>query len=460
MSIPELRKPEQYTEEWIKRFRRYTDQVTWFGRNSVARAWAGATAGLAYNSHLLYTALLRRFTLLSASDDVATEVAAERGAERFGAQRAKMLVIFTPTSANVQAITSAGTDKIEVDDSAGFTATNSIRIRNGAGTVTETATIIAVTSGTGPGGGDEIEVATLSGTYAPSTDDVDILLRKTIPIGSTLSTSAGVNFETLASVTTGDANAVLDGESSSLSLADKVWAEAVVAGASGNVDALSAEDLAPSVAGLLSVSNPERATGGADTETDFDLKYRAVHGPSGLSQETRSWLESIAKLGNIDVLRVVQVASTVSGQMEAKVLHRSGNVFTTAALDALELYIGQRSRSHMTVSLQNITLTAVEVEAQITIDTDTTLEAVWKSASGRLADYLDYRKWDFGADVDEAKLLSLLVDTPGVSSVDTAAFLPAANVVVAADSLPHLVRLSLLDTATATTVNASLSQSF
>lgn len=459
-SLPPVRSRPSLVQEWIRRFISYTDEVSWFGPNSAIRAWAVSTAGVAEGVYLLYAAVLRRFTLLGSSGEALRQVARERGCEALEGTYARLLVIVSPEQANVSAITAGITDLIEVDDSSPFLAGDTIRIRNGDGTVTETATIIAITVGTGPGGGDELEVAPLVGAYTPATDDVDVLARVTVPAGTSIATSVGVTFTTTTDVTTSDANPILDGESTFVGLADKAWAECDERGERGNIDPLAVTGLVASIRGVRDVSNPDPGAGGHDEETDLELKYRAMHRPTGASQETAAWLEELARLANPDLLRARTVTSTTIGSMEAVVLRRNGGAFTTAELDAMETWLAARVRSYLTVSLSNVTLTSIEVEATITLDPGATLEGVGKAAAAALAAFLDFRKWAWGTSVDEAELLSLVNNTAGVATLQIGTFLPAADVTVAANSLPTLVRLSLLDEATGDTWNADLAVGF
>ena len=453
-TLPSIRDRRSLVQEWIRRFTAYTDSVTWFGPTSVMRAWAEATAGLAEGAYLLFVALLKRVTLMASSGDALTQVMAERGSPRLGEQAAKLLVVFQPRMANVTLITLGPPDVLDVDDASPFLAGDTIRIRSGDGSVTEVVTIGGIL-------GNQITLTgALVNAYNPATDDVDILIRLTIPAGTEIETSTGVTFATLASLDTSDSNAVLDGESTFVGLADKVWCECATKGSAGNVEPLAVTGLTTPIRGIESVFNPEAGTGGADEESDFDGKYRTMHRATIANQETGTWIEALAREGNSDVLRGIKVTSTAVGTMSAKLLHRNGGTFSTAKLTALEAYMEQRVRSYMVVDLENITLTAVEVEAVITLDPDATLEGVGKTAAATLAAFLDFRKWEFGADVDEADLLSMLNATPGVSTLETSSFLPAAQVAVADDSLPVLTRLSLRDADTGDVWNADLAVSF
>ena len=459
-TLPTIRDRRSLLQEWIRRFVGYTSEVTWFGPTSVMRAWGASTAGLAEGVYLLWVALLKRTTLMASSGDALIQVATERGSPPLPLQAAKVLVIVRPESCNVTAVTLGPPDEIEVDDSSAFLVGDEIRIRNGDGSVSDVRTILAINLGTGPHGGNELEVAALAGAYLPGTDDVDVLFRVKIPKNTPIATSTGVRVELLDDLWTSDANPVLDGEGTFVGLADKGWCECTTKGTAGNIDPLAVTALVTPIRGVRAVFNPEPGTGGLDKEDDSDLKNRAMNRPTIANQETHIWIESLAREGNGDVLRALKVTSTTVSTMSAKVLHRNGGTFSTAALTALEAFMADRVRSFMSLHLENVTLTAIEVEARITLDPGATLEAIGKSASSTLAAYLDFRKWDWGVLVDEAALAAIVSTTDGVATLETSSFLPASDTLVAADSLPVLVRLSLEDIDSGATWNADLAVSF
>ncbi len=456
MSQPELRTRTELEQDAIRRIVTYTDQLRWFGPNSTGAALAKAMAGQAARGYALFRALVRRTSLLASSGDYTTALAEELGARRRGAQRAKVLAIVVPRHAVVTAITSGVTDLLEVDDSSPFEVGSSVRIRSADGATTESATVIGITTGSGPGGGDELQVAALTNAYAPTTEDVRVLLRHPIPAGTALTTSSGVTFETVSALTVGDFNPVLNGESTFLGLADKVWCECRTRGAAGNIEAQGLLDFSPRIPEVLRVYNPERAQGGGDTESTFDLKYRASTLGALASQETPAWVEATAKEGNADVLRAVPVPSLTVGTLTVQVLATNGGALTANAKAALASYLGDRTRAGLTVVLQDVTLTSVEIDARVTLDPNADLSTVYTEAASRIAAYLDFRKWSFGADVDAADLLSIVNTTPGVATLDVSSFQPQAAVSVSSNSLPTLTRFTLTNTASGDVLGADL----
>jgi hypothetical protein len=211
------------------------------------------------------------------------------------------------------------------------------------------------------------------------------------------------------------------------------------------------------------ILNPERAFGGADVETPFDLKFRASHIPTISNQETQAWLEALARRGDRDVLRVFEGTSAKISTMLGIVLTRNGGGLSSDAREALQRYLTQRTRSHLTVELENIVLTSVEIEADVTLDPGSDaaavrLKAAWTLAADQYAIFLDFRKWERGRDVDEADLISILVQTQGIATVTTSTFSPASDIIVV--DIPVFTRLALTDTVSGETYGTFLETGF
>lgn len=460
MAGPTIYSRRELVQQAQRRILTYTDRLTWFGTNSVGKAIAETVGGAANQGYRLYKALQRRFTLLGSAGDALTEVAGERGAKRRGPSRSRLLVVVVPWSSTVTAITPGLGTAIEVLDSSRFTAGDSVRIRNVDGSVTEKTTILSISSGSGPNGGDELNVGSLIFSYTPADDDVQVLLRHAIPTETVITTQAGVGFQTTAPITIGDFNPLLAGESPPLALADKVWCEATITGASGDVDPRTVSGLQVPDTQVRNLYNPERGFGGDDTETDPELRYRAAHRPSALAQETLSWIEALAVEADQNVLRATTRPSDAISTLSIAVLSTNGGPLGVKALAALETYVGARVRSYMVVDASNVDLVAIEVEAQVKLAPNVTLRQAWVDASARVANYTDFRRWDWEKTVDWLEILRQVGLARGVQAVVQSTFLPAADIPIGPTQLPVLVRVSLQDVDTLKKINAQLAVSF
>lgn len=454
-TIPEL------TTDWIRRVVAYTDEITYFGENSVGFAFAKATAEQTGQTQAQYRAILRRDTLLGAQGDALTQVAEEYGVPQLGPTRAVVCVIVQPWKATVLAITD--NSKIAVDSSAKFAANDSIRLTSKDGSLSEVRTIQSISIGTGPSGVDELVVDAILNTYVVA--DARVLLRRTLIAGTVFKATAGLTFHSLQDVTTGDKNPVMTGESQSLALADKVWCECTTTGVAGNVEALTVNALQTPDPDIKGVFNPGRGFGGTDEETALSLKYRtATQGQIG-AVETTAHLEVLARRGNTDVLRAFAEEADEVSTLRIRVLTRQGGGLSTDALQALGLYIDQRMRSQMRVEVLNVVLTSIEISSNVTLDPGPgtpaqRLRAAWTLGADKYATYLDWRKWAEGALVDEAPLIAILDATDGIATIETSSFLPAADTLVAEASVPAFTSFTLTDTVSGETFGAALETSY
>tara|TARA_R110000824_G_scaffold54028_2_gene149054 strand:- start:6784 stop:8172 length:1389 start_codon:yes stop_codon:yes gene_type:complete len=450
-------------KDWIRRVITYTDRIRYFGENSVGYAFGRADAHQGSQTNLLYRTQLRRYTIIGASGDDLNELMEEAGTRKRGAQRSRVLVIVRPHTAIV---TDVDGGLIEVDDSTNFFAGSSLRIRSADGAATEAVTVDAVLIAAGPNGGDQLDVGSLTNIYAPATEDVKILRRVTILEGSALASDAGIGFQTLEDVSVGDLNPVLDGESSALALADKVWCEATTKGIAGNIEFNTIQGFTGgSPPDIQEALNPERGFAGADVETDFDGKFRATHIPAISNQETQAWLEALSAALNRDVLRVFESTSSKISTMLGIVLSRNGGGLSSDAREALQEGLNQRTRSHLSVEIRNMVLTSVEIIGEVTLDPGpatpaTRLKTAWTRAADTYATFLDLRKWEQGRLVDEADLISILIQTQGIATVRSSTFQPSVDILVGDTSLPIFTRLFLTDTVSGETYGADLTATF
>lgn len=442
--------------EYLRRVNAYTDEVTYYGPNSWSFATARATAEMvADNGERLYRGLIRRHTLIGASGDALTEVLEEHGTPRLGPARARAFVILRPY---VTTITAVSGGLIEVDDASHFEAGSSIRVATDDGAQSEIATVVAITEGTGPNGGDELDVGALVGSYASG--DV-VLLRGTISAGTILTSTSGAQYATLEETTVGDANPVMQGESTSLALADKVWVESLVTGEDGNADALTIDALQTPNDAVREVLNPFRADGGTTEERDFDAKYRAAHLAQLQAVDTHASLEASATRGDTDIRRAFAEDADDVSTIRIRVLTRSGAPLSQTRRAALEAYLAQHLRSRVGIEVRNVQATAIEVVATVSLEpgTDTIpvrLRAAWRSAADRLATYVDWRRWPENSEVQAAELLGLVNRATGIANVVTETFQPSADVAVPAASVPMLVRLTLVELSTGEPFGADL----
>ena len=264
----------------------------------------------------------------------------------------------------------------------------------------------------------------------------------------------------MTAVTTAYANPIMTGEGKDLSLADKVFCEAKERGSKGNVDRLTVTGFNPSVIGVASVYNPEKAQGGTDDKTDYEIKKEIAHTSALLAQSPKTALETIAKQADADLLRLCLKAPTDLNQVNVGLLSRGLGAMSAAEKDAIESYIEDRIPYGISINASDVTLTAVTVSFSASLTTGYTDKQVWNNVVNALAAYLDLRKWAWGSDVDNSKLLKIVLEAEGIASIDTSTFSPSSSVTVGAESLPYLASVTITNRDSGLVTGAVLSQTY
>lgn len=441
-----------------------TRGVTYFGPDSVAEAVIDVAAGEASTGEAHLEQGYRRSFLSAASGDALKEIATEEGVTPLTSTRSSCYVVFVPETSRVTAITGAGPYVLTVTGYAGWQVGDSIRVKGT--TQTETATVTAIGSGTLTVAGLTYAATYVSNIAAGNT--VRALFRVTLAADTTVAFQGGLEFQTLAAVTTGDANPVLGGEGTALALVDKAWAECTTRGIRGNVARLAATGLKVAVRGVKRVFNPLPATGGTDAESDQRIKYRVAHIPQGLARTQAQSVETLALFGFPDVLRVSVQGSIGINSIGLYALSASLAPLSATAKTDVASYILAHSPPAPSFTVTDMPIVSLEVQAVVTFAASSSSEtsaarkarfdSMWARVASTLAGYVDPGTWTYGVTVDAGQLLKIVAKDPDVVSVDPSAFSPAADVTVSSAGVPKLARLTLIDASTGYTVGDDLSQ--
>lgn len=195
-----------------------------------------------------------------------------------------------------------------------------------------------------------------------------------------------------------------------------VSAEAEEGGAKGNVAAGEITSLAvgESLFGVVSVTNPQPFDGGADTESDDDLRARffdRVRKPvtSGNANHYRQWALEVAGVGDAKVYPVANGPGTV----KVVLLDPEKTAPPQAVVDEVAAYIESVRPVGASVEVVAATEVPIDVSATLTLAADKELSDVQTEFESLLTDYLKSLAF---ADpvVRYSKIASLLIDIDGV----------------------------------------------
>jgi phage-related baseplate assembly protein len=235
-----------------------------------------------------------------------------------------------------------------------------------------------------------------------------------------------------------------------------VAAIAITTGASGNVSANTVTTLVVADADITSVTNPSHAQGGVDAETDDQFRTRIVERILLKNQGTLKYYEALAKEIDEEAFRVYACKGESTREVAIYVMNRSGTGMSAADRDYLENSIKNYAPVCAVPKVYNIPFTDVDIYAKISLQTGYTLQDVFEKMLVNLADFINWAEMDFGVEIDDADILSIVNGTEGVKDVDMSTFQPNANVECANNSIPRVGTVVLVNmNDTGSTINFS-----
>ena len=251
-----------------------------------------------------------------------------------------------------------------------------------------------------------------------------------IGAGTVCLTAAQVRFETVE-------DAVLPAGAAAV----EVRAQALEAGAAGNVAAGAVRAMAVAPVGVNRCGNPEPFTGGLDREGDEELRARVLETyqrmPNGANaafyqQGAMSFPEVAAAavlprprgIGTVDV-----VVSTAAGAPDS------------ALLEQLRAYFQARREIAVDVQVRAPEMKTVNVAVQVTPKAGADKQAVLSAVENRVQGWFDGRL--LGQSILRAKLGALVYGVEGVENYHIST--PAADVAVNKDELPWLGTLTVTE---------------
>jgi len=256
-----------------------------------------------------------------------------------------------------------------------------------------------------------------------------------VPSGTQASTKDGITFTTTE-------GGVISGGSVELD------AEADTAGKSGNVKANTVTIMISVISGVDSVTNPKQFSGGFDSETDEQLRNRAINQLATLSQGIQASYDAWATEANSEVLKAKARYNPPEYSDKTVVVYPvkdNGGTFNGTELGNIETYIQTKAPLGIVIKCVNISYTTIDITVKVRRKSGFSLSNVDDNITNNLNLYLDWREWDWGQDVEWADIFSLVNNTQGVDDVEKATFVPSSNVEVKEYSIPKLGDVSVSD---------------
>lgn len=191
--------------------------------------------------------------------------------------------------------------------------------------------------------------------------------------------------------------------------------ECDIAGSIGNVPAGAINYFPVAIPGLASVSNPEPAIGGFDTETDEELRERyfeKVRTPptSGNKYHYLSWAKEVIGVGDAKVFPLWDGPGTV----KVVIVDSNKQPANQELVDAVIDHIEDNRPIGATVTVVSAIPLNININANVVISSGYELDEVKANIQSNLIDYLKSIAFVDGEYVSYAKIGSLVLNSEGV----------------------------------------------
>lgn len=248
-----------------------------------------------------------------------------------------------------------------------------------------------------------------------------------------------------------------------ISVADIVWAECMIAGIIGRAPANSITSIG--ISGV-SVTNPAPAQGGADDEDDNTFRQRFKDYIKVLNKNTKPFYQELVRSLNSNILRTnVEKDYSHPDSIKLTVVAKSGNPLPSADLSLLDSQIQEKNRAGEIINSVNIDFTEITVEFQVLLigvnGQAVNRDKYFSDTADALAKFLDWSLWKWDSPVSVDDLFTVCQTIPQVMDIPLNSFkINGVNgVSVPVQGLPYFTSLTIIDITNASvpTVKSSLS---
>lgn len=245
-----------------------------------------------------------------------------------------------------------------------------------------------------------------------------------------------------------------------------VLAESTTYGIEANVLANTLVTLvATAPVGHTSVTNPMRAIGGADEESDYTFRNRLINGEHILSRNTEAFYEALIINSNSNVMRInMSGLDIVNKSFEVVLVKNSLADFTNEEIDAIKEDIidnlPMSDRNLVKLNVSSINYEAIDLFIPLRLTAGYTLANVLRDIQINLATYLDLTRWDFGKTVSWADMYEIIRHTEGVYEIIDTFYSPKKDVLVGSNSLPRIRQVTIKNVDTDEQIGESFTNAF
>lgn len=277
----------------------------------------------------------------------------------------------------------------------------------------------------------EYGISRREGTHATVTLQITGDSGAIIPSGTVFTTEFGLEFETTEDATIVDTTV-------------DVPAKSVDVGSVYNVDKNTITLQYQSLAGVDSVTNPAKAQGGTDVETDEALlarlnQYRQRPATSGNKYQYEQWAMEVSGVGGVKVTPLQNGPGTVG----VLIIGYDKKPVDTAIVNACQQHIDSVRPIGAAVTVSSAQSIAINITVQVTLADGVAIASVQDKFKSAVTDYLESLAFN-GLTVLINAIGALLMDIDGVVDYSNLQLNnTTANVVVADNQVPILGEVTM-----------------
>lgn len=223
---------------------------------------------------------------------------------------------------------------------------------------------------------------------------------------------SGVIYETKSAIILGDQNPDIERPVLNNSIGDVVIAESTTTGKNSSVSSNELTQMVTPIANVT-VTNLVGSVGGADAETDEQLRTRIINQISILNQGTALFYETLAKDQDSTIVAAKAIFDVSNMGTKLYLVKNSYATIDQGTLDTIASGIYDNQRALSPINCYNATVQSIEVSFSYSRITGYTHADIVKSITEDIAALIE-TNFGFGALIKYQDILNIIIDTPGV----------------------------------------------
>jgi hypothetical protein len=224
-------------------------------------------------------------------------------------------------------------------------------------------------------------------------------------------------FSTLEDITIGRNYNQLGHPILSNTLGDTVLCISIDTGSASKVQAGEITELVTPISGV-SVINLVPSTGGADTETDEELRARSTAKNELPSQGVTGYYLGIAQQANDNVLKAFPKFNYAADSVDLYLLRRGLGGFTNDELTAIAAYVNGYNKGGQPVHCYNSPQQGISIYIELTSKQGVDPAVLYRNLAISISDYIDREILEYGAVVVASRVLTILLEDANTVEVD------------------------------------------